>query len=84
VSDQVRGQDVPERPASRFTPDDVEDQPERARPATRITLRPHDPSTGEEVEKVDVVRGYECGTIMASRVSLRSPARSASSVNGRA
>jgi DNA end-binding protein Ku len=59
VSDQERGQDGPEPPASRFTPDDVEDQPERARPATRITLRPHDPSTGEEVEKEDVVRGYE-------------------------
>ena len=59
VSDQEVGQDVPERPGSRFTPDYVEDQPERARPATRITLRPHDPSTGEEVEKEDVVRGYE-------------------------
>jgi non-homologous end joining protein Ku len=31
VSDQARGQDVPERPALRFTPDYVEDQPERAR-----------------------------------------------------
>jgi DNA end-binding protein Ku len=59
VSDQERGQDVPERPASRFTPDYVEDQPERAYPATRITLRPHDPSTGEEVEKDEVVGGYE-------------------------
>jgi DNA end-binding protein Ku len=59
VSDQERGQDVPERPASRVTPDYVEDQPERARPVSRITLRPHDPSTGEEVEKEDVVRGYE-------------------------
>jgi DNA end-binding protein Ku len=59
VSDRVRGQDVPERPASRFTPDYVEDQPEQDRPATRITLRPHDPSTGEEVEKEDVVKGYE-------------------------
>src|SRR5215467_11065084 len=34
-------------------------QPAPARPATRITLRPHDPSTGEEVEKEEVVRGYE-------------------------
>ena len=31
VSDQERGRDVPERPASMFSPDDVEDQPERAR-----------------------------------------------------
>jgi len=26
---------------------------------SRITLRPHDPTTGEEVEKDEVVRGYE-------------------------
>jgi DNA end-binding protein Ku len=42
-----------------FTPDYVEDRAEPTRPATRITLRPHDPSTGEEVEKKEVVRGYE-------------------------
>jgi DNA end-binding protein Ku len=58
-SDQERGQDVLERPGSRFTPDYVEDLPDRVRPTTRITLRPHDPSTGEEVEKEEVVRGYE-------------------------
>jgi DNA end-binding protein Ku len=28
-------------------------------PVTRITLRPHDSTTGEEVEKDEVVRGYE-------------------------
>jgi DNA end-binding protein Ku len=27
--------------------------------ATRIMLRPHDPTTGEEVEKQEVVKGYE-------------------------
>ena len=59
VSDQAGGQDVPERPVSRFTPDYVEDQPERTRAATRIVLRPHDPSTGEEVAKEEVLRGYE-------------------------
>src|SRR6266446_3703915 len=59
LSDQDGGQDACERPASRLTPDYVEDQTERARPATRITLRPHDASTGEEVEKEDVVKGYE-------------------------
>jgi DNA end-binding protein Ku len=59
LEDQVGREDVSERPASRLTPDYVEDQAERARPATRITLRPHDPSTGEEVEKDEVVRGYE-------------------------
>jgi DNA end-binding protein Ku len=57
--DQVGGEDVLERPPPRFTSDDVEDQAERIRPVTRITLRPHDPSTGQEVEKDEVVRGYE-------------------------
>ena len=27
--------------------------------ATRITLRPHDPRAGEEIEKPEVVKGYE-------------------------
>jgi hypothetical protein len=38
------------------------DRPRRRRsqpPATRISLRPHDPTTGEEVEKEEVVKGYE-------------------------
>jgi DNA end-binding protein Ku len=59
LEDEVRGQDVSERPAPRLTSDDIEEQAERARLATRITLRPHDPNTGEEVEKEEVVRGYE-------------------------
>src|SRR5215468_10805740 len=29
--------------------------------ATRIALRPHDPGTGEEIDKREVVRGYEYG-----------------------
>jgi len=28
-------------------------------PATRIALRPHDPQTGEEIERDEVVKGYE-------------------------
>ena len=36
LEDQVGGEDVPERPASRFTLDHDEDEAERARPATRI------------------------------------------------
>jgi Ku protein len=59
LEDQVGGQEVSERPASRHAQDYDEGQEERIRPATRITLRPHDPSTGEEVEKEEVVRGYE-------------------------
>jgi DNA end-binding protein Ku len=59
LEDQVGGQDAPERPAPRLTLDYVEDRAEPTRPATRITLRPHDPSTGEEVEKDEVVKGFE-------------------------
>jgi DNA end-binding protein Ku len=35
---------------------DVADQ---GHAATRIALRPHDPGTGEEIEKTEVVKGYE-------------------------
>ena len=59
LEDQVGGQNVSERPASGLNPGYVEGQAERIRPATRITLRPHDPNTGEEVEKEEVIRGYE-------------------------
>ena len=34
------------------------DQPQ---PLTRVTIRPHDPRTGEEVDKAEVVKGYEYG-----------------------
>jgi hypothetical protein len=34
---------------------------ERADQATRIALRPHDPRTGKEIEKSEVVKGYEYG-----------------------
>jgi DNA end-binding protein Ku len=35
--------------------------PDQSRAATRITLRPHDPTSGEEIEKSEVVKGYEYG-----------------------
>jgi DNA end-binding protein Ku len=53
------GQRLPEQLAAKPSEDVEEDQAEPVRPATRITLRPHDPSTGEEVEKHEVVKGYE-------------------------
>lgn len=34
---------------------------ERADQANRIALRPHDPTTGEEIEKSEIVKGYEYG-----------------------
>ena len=45
--------------ASRPHSDQVEDAAEPLGPVSRITLRPHDPTTGEEIEKDEVVRGYE-------------------------
>ena len=58
VPDQARAQDV-KKSAAKFSLDDADDQADHAPAATRITLRPHDPSTGEEVEKEEVVKGYE-------------------------
>ena len=52
--------DVTDLSASRPAPDEVEDRAEPVAPVSRITLlRPHDPTTGEEIEKDEVVRGYE-------------------------
>jgi DNA end-binding protein Ku len=45
-----------DRPALRNGAGKDADQTEGA---TRITLRPHDPATGEEINKTEVVKGYE-------------------------
>jgi DNA end-binding protein Ku len=37
----------------------VGDEADQSHAAARITLRPHDPGTGEEVDKAEVVKGYE-------------------------
>jgi DNA end-binding protein Ku len=57
--DQDRARDVTDLRASRVPSDEVEDRAEPVSPVSRITLRPHDPATGEEIEKDEVVRGYE-------------------------
>src|SRR5437762_178612 len=38
---------------------EAEEEPEYAAPATRIALRPHDPHTGEEIDRDQVQKGYE-------------------------
>jgi DNA end-binding protein Ku len=38
---------------------DFEPEPEYAGPATRIALRPHDPHTGEEIDRDEIRKGYE-------------------------
>ncbi len=57
--DQYPSADMADRPATPLAPDEPENFFEQTGPATRITLRPHDPGTGEEVEKEEVVKGYE-------------------------
>ena len=34
---------------------------DQTQPVTRVTIRPHDPRTGEEIDKAEVVKGYEFG-----------------------
>ena len=44
---------------TRLRADDAGADGDESPAATRITLRPHDPGTGEEIEKREVVKGYE-------------------------
>jgi DNA end-binding protein Ku len=55
-SDQIREKQLDERPGLRNDAGENADQTEGA---ARITLRPHDPATGEEIDKTEVVKGYE-------------------------
>ena len=48
-----------ERSVTRLHADSAAPDGEQSPVATRITLRPHDPGTGEEIEKREVVKGYE-------------------------
>ena len=48
-----------ERSVTRLHADSAAPDGEQSPAATRITLRPHDPGTGEEIEKREVVKGYE-------------------------
>jgi DNA end-binding protein Ku len=41
--------------------DDINPEVDQSRAATRIALRPHDPETGEEIDKREIVKGYEYG-----------------------
>jgi DNA end-binding protein Ku len=57
VPDRGREEREEERPA--LGRHDHADGADEAGCATRITIRPHDPRTGEEVDKSEVVKGYE-------------------------
>src|SRR5438309_10934663 len=59
LPDRRRGQQGSERSVTRLRADSAAPDGEQSPAATRITLRPHDPGTGEEIEKREVVKGYE-------------------------
>jgi len=52
-----RGRGVGQRVAELAA--EAAEEPEYAAPAIRIALRPHDPQTGEEIDRDEVRRGYE-------------------------
>src|SRR5437762_9596333 len=53
------GEQQAERSVMRLRADSAAPDGEQSPAPTRITLRPHDPGTGEEIEKHEVVKGYE-------------------------
>jgi hypothetical protein len=52
-----RGHGISQRPAE--LADNADEEPEYAAAATRMALRPHDPYTGEEIDRDEVRKGYE-------------------------
>ena len=51
--------DRPSRPAPRSFSEDFDDTRSEPPAPTRVALRPHDPYTGEEIEREEVAKGYE-------------------------
>jgi Ku protein len=49
----------PYRPAARSFSEEFEDVASEPQAPTRVALHPHDPQTGEEIEREEVVKGYE-------------------------
>jgi DNA end-binding protein Ku len=53
-------EEQPYRPAARSSSEDIRGDPLAELPSpTRVALHPHDPHTGEEIERDEVVKGYE-------------------------
>jgi DNA end-binding protein Ku len=57
----AQNRDAAEEITAPVSPVAEPDEADHGGPATRIMLRPHDPTTGEEIAKKDVVKGYEYG-----------------------
>src|SRR5438552_18313558 len=58
-SDRGEGQQGSAPLAQQLLADDTGPDGDQSPAATRVTLRPHDPATGEEIDKREVVNGYE-------------------------
>jgi DNA end-binding protein Ku len=59
LSHRGEGREGSASSAPRLPADDVSPGGDQSPAATRVTLRPHDPGTGEEIDKREVVKGYE-------------------------
>jgi DNA end-binding protein Ku len=59
LPDRGEGQEVSMPSAPRLLADDASPEENQSSAATRVTLRPHDPQTGGEIDKREVVKGYE-------------------------
>ena len=59
LPDRGEGQQGSAPPVPRLVADNASPDRDQSPAATRIALRPHDPGTGEEIEKREVVKGYE-------------------------
>jgi DNA end-binding protein Ku len=59
LPDRDGGQQGSAPSAPRLLAEDGSPDGDQSPAATRITLRPHDPGTGAEIEKREVVKGYE-------------------------
>jgi hypothetical protein len=59
LPDRGGGQQGSAPSVTRLRADNASADGDESPAATRITLRPHDPGTGEEIEKREVVKGYE-------------------------
>src|SRR6201984_2476270 len=59
LHDRGEGQQGSAPSTPRLLAADVSPEGDQSPAATRVTLRPHDPGTGEELDKREVVKGYE-------------------------
>jgi len=59
LSDRGEGREGSASSAPRPPADDVSPGGDQSPATTRVTLRPHDPGTGQEIDKQEVVKGYE-------------------------